>query len=187
MPSHNLQFAARATAGSHAPPARPGFSPGVAMPRWRARCAWPAQQTPPRPPTAQQTPPCAQVGSLVFRHPPPQNVHTKMEAAPAPAHTPLKQHTRTWLHARPFTVCRAGYGGVPCSLCAAGSFSPGGNSSVARPACTACPPNTTTVARGATNRSNCSTPGGGAAAAAQCSQRPYRGLWPPCHVTPSTW
>lgn len=54
------------------------------------------------------------------------------------------------------TVCAAGTGGAACSGCSVGTWSAGGNATVPKQTCTACPTSFTTSGTGATSKAACS-------------------------------
>lgn len=74
--------------------------------------------------------------------------HAKPGPGPAELNAPAPCPT-------PIAACLPGFGGVTCSLCAAGSFSPGGSAAAPTPACSACPGGTTTLSAGALSAGNC--------------------------------
>jgi hypothetical protein len=71
-------------------------------------------------------------------HPPPTHAHTYFTNTP-------------WL----VTVCSAGTGGTNCANCPKGTFSAGGNTTLATPPCAACEAGYTTDGDRATSRTAC--------------------------------
>ena len=52
-------------------------------------------------------------------------------------------------------ACAPGYGGATCAICGVGSYSAGGNSTVAKPECSSCPGGFSTLTTGSQSASAC--------------------------------